>query len=305
MRATKNSWVLWAAALVSIGVFAAGASAAQINYEMSVSPLSDTVPMTNVTGSAGDGFGNGTTDNASPWFAGLQNGTNGTAGTARFVDSSDTSGNNGMLKQGFAGGYTVDMRIFVELSTTGAGGDPNGRTAMAVSEANNHSRAISFLNSNDAGLGGPVAAPNAFRFRIGINVTGTGTEEISVPNNPANPTSFHMVRMVIPNNTTLKLYDLENDLDPGAGVNWNLLGTYTGLTGNTGRPSSLNSTTTGGIELNSESGGNTRSSKFSLDWLRINDSAALGATDPIMVPEPATLALMITGLLPLMMRRRR
>src|SRR5688500_4219660 len=111
MQLFMNRWVAAATGLA----ISASVQASQINWEMTVNPLSDTVPMTNVPGT-GDGFGNGTTENASPYFAGLQNGTNGPAGTARYVDSGST-GNNGMYRQTFGGSWTADIRINVEATT--------------------------------------------------------------------------------------------------------------------------------------------------------------------------------------------
>jgi hypothetical protein len=278
-------------ALAGMAIFTSGARASQINWEMSVSPMADTVPMSNAAGSTGDGFGNGTTDNASPVFAGLQDGTHGApAGSARFVDDT-SSGNNGMYRQTFGGDWSADLRIKVEATTAGSGG-----RSIGIAYLDGAGRAIAF----GTGTG------NGFTFKVRSNADIPG-DVVGVPDN-GGADGFHMIRMVLHDdavNNTFKLYDLENDLDAGPGVNWNLLlSDSANMNGATGKPTSLGGAA-GGIELNSESGGTTTLSQFVLDWLRVNNNTALGATDPIMTPEPATLALLALGGIPMVMRRRR
>ncbi len=250
------------------------ASGAVLTYEMGVAPDAEPVPMTR----AGDGFGSQAAgDFCGPNFAGFVNGFAGCAG--RFVDSGAT-GTNGYYKDGFAGAWTADLRISVEVSTGGTGTIGNMNVAQA---SGNRGRAIAFLNSNDAGLGGPVAAPNAFRLQIRHSGV---IDEVNVPNNPANSTSFHMIRMVVPNNDHLLVYDLENDTDPGPGVSWALLLDSAGISGGTGRPSVF-AANTGGISLGGiHSSSETTAGRQVYDWVRIHDGAALGATDPIMAGTP-------------------
>jgi hypothetical protein len=279
----RTSWM----AAAGLAFYASGAQASQINWEMSVSPLVDTVAMTNVPGT-GDGFGNGTTEVASPHFSGLQNGTNGPAGTARFVDSGST-GNNGMYRQTFGGDWSADLRINVEATTAGGGG-----RSIGIAYADGAGRAIAFTD----GTG------NGFTFRV---VSSGTVNSANVPDNGGSD-GFHMIRMVLHDDAgqnTLAVYDLENDTDAGPGYNWNLLlFDNVNMNGATGKPGSL-SALAGGIMLNSESNSGTSSSKYLMDWLRVNNNTALTANDPIMVPEPATLAMLILGGVPMLIRRRR
>ena len=122
MRTRRSSCVLWAVALVSLGLFAAGASAAQLNYEMDVNP-DDALLGANAMTKANNGWGGiAAGDFNDPPAAGLGTGVGGYApsGYARFVDSGNT-GRNGYFRSGFAGAWTADMRIFVEQSTGGSG----------------------------------------------------------------------------------------------------------------------------------------------------------------------------------------
>lgn len=282
MQRFTNSWLV---AVAGIAIFVGSATASQINWEMSVDPLSDTVPMTNVPGT-GDGFGNGTTDTGSPHYSGLQNGTNGPAGTARYVDSGST-GNNGMYRQTFGGSWTADIRIKVEGTTTGSGG-----RSIGVAYADGAGRAIAF----GTGTG------NGFTFKL--RHSGDFNSAVVPDNGGAD--GFHMIRMAFVDdvNNSISVYDLENDTDAGPGYNWNLLlFDNVNMNGATGKPGSL-SALAGGIMLNSESGGITSFSKYLVDWLRVNNNTALTSTDAIMVPEPTTLALLALGALPMLRRRR-
>lgn len=286
----------WVAAAAGLAAYSSGAMASVIIWNMSVSPAADTVPMTVV--GTGDGFGNGGSDNGSPHFAGVQNGTNGPVGTARYVDSGAT-GNQGMYRQGFGSAWTADLRISVEVSVAPSNGSMASFRATTDGGTNFGGRTIGFLDRNTAGLG-PNGGGNGFRLRIGQGVI--GDSEATVPDSSLS-TTFHSIRLVFPGDQTVKLYDLEQDLDAGPGVNYVLLKTFLVGGGSTGMDSNL--TTGGGLFLNSDANNGTTAGRMSLDWLAVNNNTALGATDVAMVPEPATLAMLVLGCVPMLIRRRR
>jgi len=269
------------AAVVGVGFFACAANAAVVKYQMDVALEAEAVPMTKIA----DGYGDvAAGDFGAPLWAGLQDGTHGTAGTIRFVDSG-SNGNDGLVLQGFAGGWTADLSIMV-TTATGPGGD--GRS-IGVATANGAGRAIGLIPGTGDG----------FQFQVRSNFV---MDAVDVPDSPSETTAFHEIRMVLPNNGHLLLYDLEDDLDPGPGYDWKLLMDDPNIGGSTGRPAELNNL--GGIALNSLSGGVTRASNFSLDYMAVETGLALGAHDPKLIPEPATLALVVLGAAPLLRRRR-
>ncbi len=273
MRA-RSGCAVFPAILVAV-VFAPAASAMPIPpeptywFEMTVAPDAEAAPMTKV----GDGFGDlAAGDFGAPNFAGLQNGTNGPAGTARFVDSG-SNGNDGYYIQGFTGGWSVDMRISVEAAMSGI----PPRHSLSVREASGSGRGVGI----EPNTGGDSMILNF------VNLGGVVGTAI-VPDDPLNASNFHMIRLSLPNNGSVLVYDLENDLDAGPGFDWKLLATI-GL-GSSGFAGELN--TGGGFALNSLSGNTTLFSKFSADWIRIT------------IPEPATAAFLAVGASLLLCRRR-
>ncbi len=96
MRTRKNSWVLWAAALVSIGIYASNAKAVFYTeqYEMTASP--DTVPGTVNGHTLLVATGSGTNGPSGSTFAG---------GIMTFLDNNLSSGNQGFyIGSGNTGG---------------------------------------------------------------------------------------------------------------------------------------------------------------------------------------------------------
>ena len=106
--------------------------------------------------------------------------------------------------------------------------------------------------------------------------------------------AHHMVRVTVAGGNA-NIYDLEST--PGA---WTLLVGPVGL-GGSGWPSEITNPT-GGVAVNSLGGGSTNNSDFELDWFRLDIGVDRGATGKI-IPEPATLVLLLAGL-PLVRRRR-
>jgi len=107
--------------------------------------------------------------------------------------------------------------------------------------------------------------------------------------------AYHMIRVAVSGGNA-NIYDLEST--PGA---WTLLVGPIAL-GGSGFASETQ-VAEGGISVNSLGGGSTSNSDFELDWLRLDVGTDRGATGAI-IPEPAALALMLVGGLPLLRRRR-
>jgi hypothetical protein len=237
------------------------------SFEMSVPPDAEASPMIKI----GDGFGDlAAGDFGAPNFGGLQDGTNGRAGTARFVDSG-SHGNDGYYIQGFTGAWIVDMRISAEAEAL-----PVTARCLSIREAAGKGRGVAI----EPNTGGDSMVLN---FVSGAGIVGT----VIVPDNPMSTSNFHLIRLSLPNDGTVLVYDLENPLVPFGEKT--LLGTVN--LGGTGFAGEL--TTGGGFALNSLLNNGTSFSKFSADWVRIT------------IPEPVTLTLLVLGAGPMVIGQRR
>ncbi len=228
------------------------AQAAVYTYEMEVAPDKEPVhPMTDT------GFGFGDPLDVPPY--GLQG-----DGTARFVDESPVTG-GGFIVTGLAGGaanvFTVDMRIRVNRNTF----TPYGSNAFA--------RSMSICNANDSGRGIRLRKDSIAFHDSGV--FGVGAVDLS---------DFHMIRMVM-SGSGIYVYDLET---PG-GPPWNLITSTTniGATGPYDGDTPNIKDGTGGLSLNTHSGGAVTLSDFTLDWLRVDTGVDRGASGAIIAgPTP-------------------
>ncbi len=311
----QNSYRVFKWTLVAVGLcgWCAGIAWGTIlAYEMDVAPDDaslGTAAMTKV----GGGFGDPAVDfDAGPQITGAPAGSAGLQGdgTARFIDSGNYA-RAGFYKTGLGNVFTVDMRVMANWSIggntiTGGANGASGMRSMAITNGN----AEGVLNSGP-GVEIRLSSP----ANRGIQLAGwNGSAEVK--SSPTwvntNPTlaGFHNVRFSM-NNTTLTIYDLENDADPGPGVNYAVfLTTDMAAAGiqDAGADAAISGTAGGGgFQINSMEATGTRTgwTDFSLDWLRISTGTALGATDPVIVPEPASLGILSLGMIGLMWRRRR
>jgi hypothetical protein len=191
---------------------------------------------------------------------------------ARFVDTTSMSGEHGFYLRDLGtpagvSGFTVDMRVWGEETTTGT----DARRSASIANNLNQGRRVRIESTS------PESTDDS--LQITFVSSGVVAGPFTIPDNPDNATRFHTIRFVVYNDTTrVDVYDLENDLDPGPGVNWNLVGTCTNLGGTHDVPAG----TAGGICLNSNSGSETTNSKWSADWVRIVPNLALAPTDDII-----------------------
>jgi hypothetical protein len=277
MRTKKSSWVLWAVALVSIGLFAGGARANFYDeqYEMTASP--DTLAGTvngHILSVAG---GTGTYGPSGSTFSG---------GIMTFLDDGASSGNQGYflppsdtLLIGSAN-YLCDFRIRVLQQNLPY---PGG------------SKIMSFKSGNGRGL---HMDKDGVQFVNGSGGVGTAT---GFDFN----SSFVECRVII--NGTLNTADLYVNTTgfvntPASVGNYvNLASTSMGGSGFAGELGGI------GFALGSLSGSGTTQANFDLDWFRVesgtSDVNSIWETAP--VPEPSALALLVLGGVAMVMRRRR
>ncbi len=205
---------------------------------------------------------------------------------ARFVDTANMSGNHGYYLRGLGApagtsGFTVDMRVWGEEMVIGQ-------------------RSMGLCNNLWQGRGVRIEPSTPESTDDSLRITFTSTDTVAgpwvIPDNPNNDTRFHMIRFVVYNSVTgsdaekkIEVYDLENDLDPGPGVNWALVGTVTNMGDTNGVPGAREEG--GGICLNSNGGSSTTNSKWSGDWVRIVPNLALAPTDDIIAGTGETCGL--------------
>jgi hypothetical protein len=191
--------------------------------------------------------------------------------SARFVDTPLLQNNHAFYLRGLGApagvsGFTVDMRVWGEEMVTGQ-------------------RSMGICNNLWQGRGVRIEPTSVDSTDDSLRITFDGNGVVAgpwiIPDNPNNASRFHMIRFVVYNDTKkIELYDLENDLDPGPGVNWNLVGTVTNMGDTNGVPGAREDG--GGICLNTNSGSGTTNSKWSADWVRIIPNVALAPTDDII-----------------------
>jgi len=293
----------WVGMFIVVGWWASGALATVYQYEMNQEPsyifAGGGHPMTR----AGGGFGKGspgppaTYDYAANEYCGLQNGTNGPAGSARFSDTGYDTGGNGYKLLGLGGtdgGFTVDMRVKGEevvegLAASGTGYTQNRGRSMVVAQ-----QTLNGTFREAAGIQVEPGTTGGNSLHLDFSKGSSGVYDSVDLDKTSDTEVFRMVRLSLPNNGTVKVYDLEHQ----TADSWNLLKTV-----------ALKDFTTtdaaGFVYLNSIDNATTGNSKWLADWVRIDTEHALGGTDPIMpMPEPAMLVgFLALGLL-LTLRRR-
>ncbi|MBI4578918.1 MAG: hypothetical protein HY718_04395 [Planctomycetes bacterium] len=225
-------------------------------YELSVGPDAEAVPMVKL----GDGYGDlASGDFGPPRNAGLQG-----DGTARLVDSG-THGKDGYYIIGLGATFTVELRVKANGAVLPASG--NDRRSMGI---------------HDGGNGrGILIEPEGLTLVSGTGPVGGGFAA-------ADLTSLHRIRLTVAGGQ-VTLYDLENDLDAGPGVNFAVLAGPVNL-GGSGAPAEI--TTGGGLSINTLdviNGSSVQNSDYTLDWLRVDRGTALGASDDV-IPDPPPLS---------------
>jgi hypothetical protein len=271
MQTRKSSWVVWTVALV---LYTSTANAALIYteaYEMNSSP----------TALAGTTFGN-VLFIADP----TGNGTFGpegwvySAGIGEFLDDANSSGNQGLAVgttaqaawlQG-SSNYSADMRIQVLADQQGSA----GRKSMSFWSGNGRGLQIDTGGATFVNGSGPSAPGGGHNFGV-----------------------FDTYRVIIngATNTADLYYSLDGDVNNGN--NDNVLLTTTAMGG-----SGFWGGSTVGFALGSTAGSSTTLSHYYMDYFRVYS----GGTNPnavYSVPEPAMLAMLVLGSVPMVMRRRR
>jgi hypothetical protein len=252
------------AAMVAVGVFACGASAAMVPgwsyteiYEMDVSPELATGTATGHTLTHADGTGT----NGPSGFAF-------NAGYGVFLDDSNSSSNQGLLMNDAGSwlghnGYTADIRIKVLMDTMGNGGE----------------KSMGFAGEPDNGRG-LLLDPGGMGYVSNGLLTSNGIDLSS---------DYVQLRIVVQPDGSQSVYRY---LDTAPIITVTAPG-GTGING---------AVTAGpGFFLGSWAGSSTTQCNFSIDYLRVG----LG-TDVMrdFTPEPATLALLALGVIPMLRRRR-
>jgi hypothetical protein len=226
-------------------------------------------------------------------------------GTATFKDSGATA-NNAYISPKFAGDYTVDLMIDPVLDA-GPGNDAAmGGIGYNDAVTGNKGHGLRFDN-------GPPGVMNIMTTRGAPGI-------FQVAGISCHGDNFATIRLSVTNDAgTIKVYlfDLENDTDPGPGVNYAPLnvndagGNPTGDNfftiidaGGSNPPYNKTPYGTGYFTLMSRSKSIVQQGEFNIDYARFKNGTALGATDPAMVPEPVTLMLLVLGMLPMLRRRR-
>jgi len=254
--------VAWFIALI-VAISATGAWAGVHYYEMAVAPDAEANPMTRVE----DGFGG-------------QGGLLG--GTAAFAD----------IGIGYAPGfylnnlgytYTIDMRVRADINPMGQ----VGYTARSIGVADAADFGIGiqirkdglwFVDDNGGAKSATTVTPDTVNGKIAVDLT-----------------SFREIRLVV-NGGMVSAYDLQS----GSGV---FLGSVSLVSG--GAAGEITNGT-GGMHLNSlqgtlgtamlpwqQNGDLQYDGKFTLDWLRIEDSQALSTEAPIAAPPPSGCGIVV------------
>jgi len=193
-------------------------------------------------------------------------------GTAIFWDSLSVGGNNGFIIGGWTGGYTFDIRVKVLESVT------NSTSAKSLS-FKQYAQDGTLVDQGR----GVALDTNAIRL------TGNGT----VRTYGADLTDFRWIRLSVPNDGNVYPY-----LWDASTSTWIDLG-FQGL-GQSGPGAEI---VRAGIALGSLSGSGTTTGKFVIDTAGVDSSVARGAVGA-PIPEPATLALLALGAIPMLRRRR-
>ena len=274
-------------AAAAVSLFASGALADVLCYEMSVGPDSSNAYGANAWTKIADGFADTEfNDSNAPEWAGLQNGTHGPAGSGRFSDTSDLNDpnnpkvgrNNGFRSPPWTGtetehGLTVDMRVRAEVKAW----PQNGRNMAIMSGVwGACALQVGRLSNDDV--------DNSIRLRFIHSNSVDYTLDVDATSEA--PDSFRMIRFSLPSDVEqpdstyyLYVYDLETQTTPGS---WDLL--YRGRLygGGMGFPSVGKGQV--GLGDNASGGTGVNTSRYLVDWIRIDNRVARGATDPIIPP---------------------
>ncbi|MBI4578965.1 MAG: hypothetical protein HY718_04630 [Planctomycetes bacterium] len=307
-HAAKWVWVAAAVGALSSGT----AFGLVLSYEMDVAPDDASLGAAAMT-RVGGGFGDPAYDfdDSNPLGfsgpAGLYSAGHSLdgPGTARFLDTDNSTTANhaaaGFYKTGLGQSFTIDMKVKANWSVNGdnvTGGTDGtaGKRSMGIHTGNTESI------PNGPGCSLRLSSNNFIDFQ-GWSGSAEQRTRVTVPNF----SSWRTLRLSVDGTTTktIKVYDLDDDTDPGAGASYALLGTVDLTLINKPAVSALlgGASSGGGLQLNSIDANPRRTlySDFSLDWLRIQTDVALGATDAV-IPEPATVAFVLLGAIGL--RRR-
>jgi hypothetical protein len=271
MQVSMKRWS-WVAAVAGLAMQANSAKAVFYTeqYEMNASPTTLAGTANGNTLSIADPTGNGTYGPEGWVYSG---------GIGTFLDDSNSSGNQGLAVTGTwmngSVSYTADYKIQVLGNQAGSGGK----------------KSLSFWTG---GVGrGLQLNTNTAVFVSGSGTTGTswGLDLSSL---------YRDVRVIVDGTAfTATMYWDENDNDINDG-DYTHANVTTGLGG-----SGFWGGTTVGFALGSTGGSSTTFSNYNMDYFRVFS----GGTNPNaiyeVVPEPATLALLALGAVPMMMRRRR
>jgi len=276
MRTKRSSCVLWAVALVNIGLFAGGARATFYSeqYEMTASP--DTVAGTvngftlNVAAGNGDNGPSGST------FSG---------GIMTFLDNGNSSGDQGFFLPSSSTlligstAYLADFRIRVLQDNLPAS---TGKIMSFKSNGNGRglhmdTSGVQFVNGS-----GGVGSASGYDFT----------------------TSFVECRVIVDGSgaNTVSLYVSTTGSVNTPTSNYQLLAQTT--MGGSGYAPELGAI---GFALGSTAGSSTTLANFQLDWFRVESGTTTlnSVWETAPVPEPGTLALLALGGVLLVVRRRR
>ena len=278
-----RSSIIWGLSfLAAVLCFTSGAKAIVYSFAMDKEPSDASYPVPQKMLKVGGGWGQPGDLVPNAEGAGLHVDLDGRT-WGRFSDTGAV-GTDSFIWQNWVGGGTNLGAYTIDMFLTG--------NEVVTGPVNATWQSMGFREGTAAKNGrGIKIEPDALRF-VGANGAVVATATVNL-------TSWHIIRLAVPGNATCLVYDLGTN--PGASVpvgGWPLLATA-GLGGsgaNVGAQAAQN--------FNSSSPANTTNSQWDADWIRADDSHALGAYDAILTPEPATVVLLLLGGLPLVRRRR-
>jgi MYXO-CTERM domain-containing protein len=230
------------AAIVGVGFFACGASAAVVGWDFTVQPSLEATPMIPYSSDV-QGLSNGVYTPYGGTIAGT--GLQGD-GTAIFADAPTESANSGFVLGGFGPGFTLDVRVKVLENVTQGGG-----------------KSMSILDSTGNGRGIKLRTDGLELVNGSGVVRGYGYDG----------SQWQILRFSLSGNGTVDPY-----LWDAGSSTFIALGNQ-GLGGSgfnvQGQPA-------GAIGIGSLAGSSTQSGKFLIDWAYVDTNVARGGTPPPM-----------------------